>query len=444
MSGVNMPPARDTSLTTTLLKGLQAAQAVMSIRADSAKLDQADRAEEDAKRKERGEFTAAEAAPLIAEGSISTTKTPNSVPISIGPPRQPKESGGIVDWVKGKMGMGEEPGTMAPDQPLQQYYLQTKTPVLSGRQPIQSKGLTRDNMTGTWTRIQNPNGTSEWLQEADSAPTVKTREVKTVENGKPVIKIVEDVAGSSFPVAAGSDPEDKANQRAAVVDKATAVKEIGELRKHLDTMDATSRKGIGIAQAKIDSSDRVRGLTGLSWSDVDAALSDPETAKRVIARLDQLSPPKKAEIANGLMNQITNGSGSLEQLRQLNPSTGSENIANLITYFKSAPQAANAGAMILDNLRTLKTERDISQEKIDAHNGDLVDKFPFAFTHADTKDKAEKMAKAFTKKAIEKPSEFSAPKPDTSGAALAAPSGPSAAEIAAELARRNVKVPGSK
>ncbi len=91
------------------------------------------------------------------------------------------------------------------------------------------------------------------------------------------------------------------------------------------------------------------------------------------------------------MSQIAPGAGSLGQLEHLRADTADQTKANVITYFTSKSAGAGAGDLIFNNLKSLKNERDVSKAVLDSHMAAQRDAHPWAFSHAKTKDLAEKM-----------------------------------------------------
>jgi hypothetical protein len=123
------------------------------------------------------------------------------------------------------------------------------------------------------------------------------------------------------------------------------------------------------------------------------------------------------------MSQIANGTGSLGQLEHLMAPTAAETLANLTQYFTAHPQGADSGALVLDNLLSLKKEQEISQQILNQHKAKLKSKHPIAFSHPQFAGQANAMYDDWTKDpAAQAPAATApAPRPDTSGMAIGAP-----------------------
>ncbi len=219
--------------------------------------------------------------------------------------------------------------------------------------------------------------------------STKTREVKTVENGQVVTKIVPDVAGSSFITPPSTDRSQERADKVAAGGERDAWSDFQKLGSDLNVEKASSRTSIGVAANKFQGADRIYGLVGVSPDEVDTAKKDKNSKVILEKKLDSLSPQKKAEVTNALMAQIGTGSGSLAQFEHLNTETAGDRLANLTQYFSQHPVGAESGGIIADNLLSVKNERDISKSYIDKYFANIKNTHPRAFKHDATKDSAE-------------------------------------------------------
>lgn len=185
-------------------------------------------------------------------------------------------------------------------------------------------------------------------------------------------------------------------QRIDQVNQQNAIKDQSALGKDLDTETATTRTNLGQAQQKVNSAQRLMTFAGVNSDDVAAAKDDPSTKAALVQKLNRLTPQQYTEVVSGLMNQISNGQGSFGQLEHLRANSADQTAANIQQYFSSQPAPANVGAMIYNNLLTLKNEADTSQTIIDKHNVQMRAKHPQAFSNDYTKDDSQRMLDAFS------------------------------------------------
>ncbi len=238
--------------------------------------------------------------------------------------------------------------------------------------------------------------------------------------------------------------KDAKDAKESGTDLKLATEDFKNLRTDLDSDNSSSRTQLGVAAGKVHGADRVMKFAETSIDDLAKAEKDPKAKAALIAKLDNLTPQQYGEVVSGLMSQIAPGSGSLGQLEHLRADTAEQTKANLITYFTSKTAGAGAGDLIYNNLKSLKNERDVSKGVLDSHKAIQKDAHPWAFSHAKTKDLAEKM---FNKYAgvPEDDAEDPAAKPATPpqggpGMAVGAPAGrtPVKKEVNAKLGKTRI------
>jgi hypothetical protein len=198
-------------------------------------------------------------------------------------------------------------------------------------------------------------------------------------------------------------------------DRTFAHNDLKDLGHDLDSETASGRSGLGVAQQKVDSANRL-----LTFADVNpnspedlatlrAAKTDPKARAALVQKMNNLTPQQYTEIVSGLMAQINPGGGSLGQLEHLRADTASQTKANLLQYFTAHPSGAGVGEMIVNNLGTLANERDTSQAVLDKHAAKMRAKHPMAFQHPETSDQAEAMVKGFSQPPAPEPTPSTPP-----------------------------------
>lgn len=205
-----------------------------------------------------------------------------------------------------------------------------------------------------------------------------------------------------------------------------ATVDLKDLGKDLDSETASGRSGLGNANSKVDSANRLLQFVDLnpnSPEDMDllkASKTNPQARAQLVQKMDSLTPQQRSEVVSGLMTQLSpGGGGSLGQFNELKGETFAEKLANAKQWATGAPVPAGVGDMIVNNLQTLANERNTSQTVLDKHAKSMRTKHPLAFQHPDTADMAEAMIKG----AAQPPAPAASPAPTDGGpgTATAAP-----------------------
>ncbi len=372
MGGVVVPQARQKDdLLTTVMKGMSIAKDVYGI---SAQADASERADAEEKRKTqdrefaaKGGITPLQKATLYGQGAEFTDN---------GPPGP----GATQVYI----------GTPENNTPLWMTVRRAKAPqTVVQNANIDGKYGTATYDPETVSPTDPKAGLRGFVETKQKDPRADARPVAVITTdtaGNPVTRFVDPAAGMTLPRPAGGDGSAKADQS----EEKIAYSQFDKLDKNLRVQDKSSRTAIGVAANKLQGADRLLGYVDVTPDEVGAAKSDPKAKAALVARMDQLSPQKKAEVVQALMAQLGTGVGSLSQFEHLNAATAGERIANLQQYFTQHPVGAESGGMIVDNLMSMKNERDISQKVIKKYYENVKNGSPVAFRHEKTKADAEK------------------------------------------------------
>lgn len=186
-----------------------------------------------------------------------------------------------------------------------------------------------------------------------------------------------------------------------LVNQRTAEKDSEALGKDLDSQSASTRTGVGQAQGKVNTANRVLRFIDVKPEEITAAQSDPQARAALVAKLDKLDPKYYAEVVTGLMSTIAPGAGSFGQLEALKADTASQTKANVQAWLDSNPHPANMGQFLMNNIGTLQNEIGASQSVLDKHQSEMRAKHPYAFAHPMTSRYAEQMMETFRNQAAE-------------------------------------------